>query len=561
MRAAAAAALVPLLASAAAAADVVAPVDTSTAPVVADILVERVDVFDPSVPGEDIWPFRVANKLRFVTRERVVRDEILFAPGDRWDPLLALQSERNLRSNYPLRWAEVVPVPRPDGRVDARVRTKDSWTTNPRVSFGTSGGQSTLTYGVEEGNLLGLGKSVSYFHSQGDSNGGYRRSDTFGYDDPRFLRTRLRLGGSFTRSERGDSAYVGLTRPFYELDAPNATALVWGSSVGDGTLVRDGDDWSRYDVRRRLVDASYGVRLPQDRLVVQRAELGWYEESADFSPTGRSPGTLPGSLPADRHLSGPTVGYSWVQPRYIKATYIDLMERVEDFNLGNETRLRTGAMTRGTGADEDRWMFNARTQQGLSLGEGRFVLAAVGVSGRVRRHRWENGLATASANLFWQNYMWSRHRTLIAHAEAAQGRSLDKENQIVLGGSTGLRGYKNDSFVGGRSVLFNLEDRFFFPWEVLHIARFGGAVFFESGSVVPEGSGFSPARFKSDVGFGLRAASTRSAGGGVLRLDLAYALNDGPGRSRWVVSLRAGQAFSLFNSATARVGQSPASRL
>lgn len=536
------------------------PPAASTAPVISAVRVERTNVFDPRVPGEDWWPFRIADRIHIVTRERVVRDEILFAPGERWSAFKALESERNLRASYPFRRAEIARLPNPDGTVDAVVRTQDSWTLNPRLSIGTSGGQSTLSYGVEEGNLFGLGKSIAYGHSQGNSTAGYQRSDSFGYGDPRFLGTRLALGGGFSRTQDGTSGSVSLSRPFYSLDTPAAVSASWALSNAVGTELRDAAEYSRYFQRRRVVDAAYGVRLEEDRWFVQRVEAGWYEDQADFSPTGVPPGTLPGTLPASRHLSGPTVGYSWIQPDYEKETYIDRMERVEDFNLGNELRLRTGYMARGTGSDQDRWIFNASDRQGVRLGDGRFALAGVAVSGRLFNNKWENGLATASANLYWKNYFWSRGRTLVLHAEAAQGRRLDLENQVILGGSNGLRGYKNDSFVGGRSILFNAEDRFFFEGEWFHLIRFGGAVFFESGSVVPEGSGFSAPRFRSDLGIGLRGASTRSASGGIVRLDLAYALNGGPGGSRFIVSLRGGQAFG-FGASAARVATSPASRL
>jgi len=50
--------------------------------------------------------------------------------------------------------------------------------------------------------------------------------------------------------------------------------------------------------------------------------------------------------------------------------------------------------------------------------------------------------------------------------------------------------------------------------------------------------------------------------GSVARFDIAYALNRGPGTgSRWVVSIKGGQAFSLFNSAARGVDPSPPSRL
>ncbi len=537
------------------------PPSASTGPVIATIQIERVNVFDPTVPGEDWWPFLLANRIHYITREPVVKNELLFEPGSRWDALTVLQSERNLRGHYPFRRVDIFPIARPDGQIDAHIRAHDSWTLNPRAGISSSGGQSTVSYGIEENNLLGLGKSIGYSHTQGNATSGPQHADTFSLGDPRFLGSRLALGGSFSHTQDGDSESVSLTHPFYSLDTPQALSFAWSNSNAEGAQFRDAQEYSRYFEKRRVVEAAYGRRLNEDRWFVQRVEIGWYEDKAEFRQTSSPPGTIPGTLPADRHLSGPTLGYSWVQPDYIKESYIDRMERIEDFNLGNELRLRTGYMARGTGSDQDRWIFNLSNSQGLRLGEGRFVLASVSVSGRLFRDRWENGLASANANFYWKNYFWSRGRTLVAHVEATQGRRLDRENQIILGGSNGLRAYKNDSFTGGRSLLVNLEDRFFFPGEWFHLVRFGGAIFVESGSVVPEGSGFSPTRFRSDFGAGLRAASTRSTSGGVVRLDLAYALNQGPGGPRFIFSLRAGQAFGGGAATAQRVTISPPSQL
>ena len=533
------------------------PPDTSTGPVIANVIIQRANVFDPNVEGEDNWAFQTANKLHFVTREKIVRDELLFAPGEHWDALRIIESERNMRSSYPFRRVDITPVPRPDGRVDALVRTQDAWSTNPQIGIGTSGGQSSASLGIEENNLFGYGKSIRIAHSEGQSTIGYQRSNSYGYGDPRFLGTRLALNTAYSKSNIADYEFVGLTRPFYALDTRRALTVSWSNANKEGTEVRDGESYSQYTERNRIVNAEYGLRLNNDRWFVQRVEGGWYANRAIFGATSNSPGTVPGTQPANVNLSGPTIGYSWIQPRYVKETNIDSMERVEDYNLGNELRARTGYMARVAGADEDRWIFNVADQQGVGLGEGRFALAGAAFSGRLYNSKLENGLATANFNFFWKNYIWTRTRTLVAHLEASQGHSLDLENQIKLGGSNGLRGYKNDAFVGGRSILMNLEDRFFFDGEYFHLVRFGGAVFVESGSVVPEGSGFSPARFRSDVGAGIRAASTRSTTGGVVRFDVAYALNGGPGGQRWVVSLSGGQAFNFFNSASGSVITSP----
>ena len=255
-------------------------------------------------------------------------------------------------------------------------------------------------------------------------------------------------------------------------------------------------------------------------------------------------------------MSGPTLGYSWVQPKYIKETYIDKMERVEDFNMGNELKLFGGFMGSGTGSDRDRWLFNAMDQQGLLFTPGRFALSQVGMSGRFAGGQLENALLFTNLNLFWKTF-WPYPQTWVGHLEANRGHGLDLENQIILGGNTGLRGYKNDSFVGSKSVLLNLENRFFFPGEYFHLFRFGGAAFFDSGSVVPQEEGITFARFKSDVGVGLRAGSLRSESGNIVRFEVAYALNPGPGGSRFVVAVLGRQAFQIFNSSTGRIHQSP----
>lgn len=456
----------------------------SSGPVVGVIHIERGDVFDPKAPGEDRWFFRLANRLHVVTREEVVRRELLFKPGELWDPLKALESERNLRANGSFRRVDLSPAPQaPNGPVDVYVRTKDSWTTNPNLSFGTEGGKTFYSYGLEENNLLGYGKRVGFAHGQD----GQDRSDSFVYGDPRFLGTRLRLSGSFADASDGESSALDLTRPFYSLESDDAVSASWKRSLGDGSIVRDGEDFSEFRVRQRQAEASFGRRLNAGRDLVHRYELGWYSEKRAYASDARTRGPLP----VDRELSGPTAGWSWVQPRYAKEAYIDRMEIVEDFNLGNELELRGGWMPTAAGSDRERWLWHLRQQQGVSFAPGRFALGQVVASGRAVGGRWENALLAVSGNLFWKTGEAERSpvgaHTVVAHAEGVGGRALDRDSQVMLGGDSGLRGYKNGSFVGAKALLFNLEDRFFFPGELLHVMRLGGVLFFDSGTVVPEG--------------------------------------------------------------------------
>ena len=170
----------------------------STGAVIGVIRVEPIPVFNPKVLGEDWWPFRIANKIHVTTREHVVRRELLLDPGGFWDPLKALESERNLRANGSFRFVSVSSAPTPGGPTDLLVRTQDSWTTNVQLSAGTEGGDKFFIYGAEENNLFGLTKQVSYYHVQK----GPMISNDFRYTTPAG-RSRYRLASPHAKTSKG----------------------------------------------------------------------------------------------------------------------------------------------------------------------------------------------------------------------------------------------------------------------------------------------------------------------------------------------------------------------
>ena len=49
--------------------------------IIGEIRVNVGDIFDPSIPSEDNWLYRTANKLHINTRESVVRNQLLFKTG------------------------------------------------------------------------------------------------------------------------------------------------------------------------------------------------------------------------------------------------------------------------------------------------------------------------------------------------------------------------------------------------------------------------------------------------------------------------------------------------
>ena len=132
------------------------------------------------------------------------------------------------------------------------------------------------------------------------------------------------------------------------------------------------------------------------------------------------------------------------------------------------------------------------------------------------------------------------------------GNGLIKMWELLLGARSGLRGYDDRTFSGDHRLLFNIEDRFHIKEDIFKLISLGGVFFFDMGGVSRTGFGdIITDELYADVGFGLRFGMTRSSGGNVVRLDLAFALRDGPdGTEQWDprILITSGQLFNAFLS-------------
>jgi hemolysin activation/secretion protein len=115
---------------------------------------------------------------------------------------------------------------------------------------------------------------------------------------------------------------------------------------------------------------------------------------------------------------------------------------------------------------------------------------------------------------------------LMASFDAVVTDQLDLDQQILLGGDSGLRGFPLRYQSGTSRALFRLEDRFFTDWYPFKLVRVGYAAFIDAGRTWGEDprttSGMG---MLYDAGFGLRLTSPRSSSGTVIHIDLATPLN------------------------------------
>jgi len=484
---------------------------------VGTIIFDARPLFDVEHQDEDTTLSRLGNRLHIATREATIEDQLLFRSGDPYRASLLQESARILRDNRYLRDADIQPVSFHDGLVDVRVTTQDVWTLNPGFSFGRKGGTNTGGLEIEELNFLGLGTQIGLAFTQGVD----RDTQSVFYRDRQLGSTWWNLAAIYSDNSDGRLAQLELSRPFYSLDTH------WSAGVD---LLDDQRIDSRYD-RGEIVDQfeahdrraslSWGRSAGLTDGWARRYLVGFTFEDHAFDPaTGDHPTRL---LPGDRRFAYPWIGAEWVQDDYRTVRNRDQIERTEDYSLGWRARAQLGFAGTALGSDRDAVLLSADISKGTEFTPRQSVLFDASFAGRMESGSLLGATLGMSARYYFRQ---SPRRVFFTELSGVAGEQLDADQQILLGGDSGLRGYPLRYQSGEGRWLFTAEQRFFTNWYPFQLFNVGGAVFYDMGATWGRDPLGTPSLgLLRDVGFGLRLGNSRSALGNVLHIDVAFPLD------------------------------------
>ena len=213
----------------------------------------------------------------------------------------------------------------------------------------------------------------------------------------------------------------------------------------------------------------------------------------------------------------------WVQDEFETASNLDQIERKEDRFLGTAFRARVGLAGENLGSDRNAMLLQAGAQTAFGKPDNRLLLLNSDLSSRLEADGLQNLLLNVNARYYRRQ---SEKRLFFAGLSAAWGANLDLDNQVLLGGDSGLRGYPLRYQAGDKRVLLTLEQRVFTDWYPLHLFRVGGAVFFDAGRAWGRhASAEANDGLLKDVGFGLRIGNPRSGLGHMTHIDIAVPLD------------------------------------
>ena len=490
--------------------------------VIGRIEIHNENIFNLANPKDDKPIFRLADRLHRTTRRELILHQLLFHSGERYSRHLLDESARILRANPYFYDASIRPVRYHDGKVDVLVTTRDVWTLNPGFDFSRSGGRSTTGVQLEELNAFGTGTDFKVEHLNSID----RTESKVEVSNQHIFDTWTGVDVAYGQLSDGRLRQLIVNRPFYALEAHHAGGLTLIDSTMDDSLYDRGQVIDRFQATDRQYQLYGGWSKGLEHRWATRISLGMTYDEHRFAPAPPSQWSGATVLPANRQFVYPWVQVDWVQDEWAVLRNHNQIDRTEDFDMGATLSAQVGWAPRTFGSSEDALRIRFLAGDGYAIGRRDTLLVSGSASGRLVRGTLQNGLVGASlTNFDEQDSQWLLYTTVRATA----GRRLNLENQILLGGDSGLRGYPLRYQDGTASALFTIEERWFSNWYPFRLFRVGAAVFFDMGRTWGRPPLAAPSLgLLKDAGFGLRFGNARTAFGNVIHVDIAFPFDGDP---------------------------------
>ena len=369
--------------------------------IIGSITIDREQVFED---GGNYFE-RLGNKTHYLTRERVIRRDLLFKPGDELDPQLLVRNKQLLRTRSYIYDATVsLSLNELDTTVvDVLITTRDSWTITADLQL-RSGGRTM--FGVSDANILGTGNLLKVETNFSRSNFDYG-GNVVSYSIPNVLGTfynaDFSAGRDFYNSELKLSLHKEFIRPtdyevgisyndvkskYYMVYLDTSTMIkvsnldVWGGrskyikSINSSIFLTGRYGYARHSRRPEVGPEFNPAFHDYDNLLVG---MGLYREK--FYTANMIYGFGVKEYLATGYKAELVTGYSWGEFRddmylgtnYEMGGFTPIGYVMGGFSLGSYINLTSGAWWRSAVDLDLRWFSNlfiagrSRIRQFLSL--------------------------------------------------------------------------------------------------------------------------------------------------------------------------------------------------
>lgn len=440
----------------------------------------------------------VTRPIHSYTKDRLIRDYLLFEKGQALDPFLLADTERMLReldfiNDVRIR---IVPLMGETESVVVVVETQDRW------PFGITGKiKDPDRYDVNLffSNLGGYGVRLDnklIYRGDIEPNLGYQGILSKRNIRGSFMDLRVMYEDSWMQLSREVEIQRDLIHP----------GIKW---VGGG-------HWEYTDVRNNrvvprkfeMVDYWVGhtILLSKARSTEKSARpllvpAVRYNKN-DFK---ERPEAKPDSNEAYLNTRDYMVGLTFQRLKHYKTNLLFKMGETEDVPAGLTVKL--------TGGYQDREFYDRtssffQTAYLTTRNRGDILLGFVDVGGYFHDYVFEDGSLNVGGTYITRLMGGSRYRfRFYSYLTYTSAFNRNREGALVLGNKTGLRGLEDNLVRGNKRMILKLESRMFTPWRMMGF-RFMVFGYADVGTVGGESDPLQQKKIYSSIGLGFQFENT-----------------------------------------------------
>lgn len=475
-----------------------------------EIFISKIDLVRKNVGDNDTVPdfwSKAGNFFHIKTLPLIIKEELLFSENSTTTIDLIQETERNLRTLGILSEVNIQLDSIGFGEYNARVITKDGWSTMPTPWFSVGGGSTNYGGDFEEDNLLGTGTKFKV-------RGLYRNESHIGWEgtfvlfNSRFPGTAIQDSIAIIGNKVRTSQKVILQVPFRTLSSIYSTGLNFQNTYGKDFFYKNTDDYELINLNYKSLDFWYSRSFwDEDRLFV--TAFGSVNKVTRHSKDFRQAFDNSGYVLLNFA--------SLAQDFDVVSNITSFLE--EDLIYGGYGSATIGKIFPLTGDGDNLYYVAGGAQKSFYNKKSYLFLHVAGGSGFDK--------VVSPKYTYQESYVNFFHRFTDKFLFASRLSEQTVWNwnsfrQLILDNDNGLRGVSLNSLSGDSRLYFNSEFRYFFEPTFL-IFKYSLAAFFDIGTVWNQKMQIWDAKFRKSAGLGFRfhLANSRNPSN-TYRFDFPY---------------------------------------
>ncbi|MCX7908898.1 MAG: hypothetical protein N2560_05210 [Ignavibacteria bacterium] len=495
-----------------------------------NIYIQRINVFD-STSHDWFFGAKIANSLHFLTREYVIKDELLFKEGDFIDEFQILETEKNLRSLNLFSKVEILLDTIDQINSDVYVITKDRWSTNPALLFGTGGEAYRIGFRVEELNFLGTGTTLVpelLYRSENDTRMQFR----FKLYKRRTFRSDFSINYSFFINRFRTLHNISFWKPYFSRNSTNSYGFEIVNNFGNDLLFFGKGGYEKMNFYEKGATLWYSHSWTKDDRLFISGLL-------DFRRIKRGEERF---IRAFDNSAKVFVSFSSISESFYNSTKLNTF-LTEDIVLGGWGSAVLGKTIKLDSTGVDAFYLAGIGEKSYLSNDTRLYLFGRLAGGSAFAH----SMGFNTYQEFWGLMFYRISQNLLFSTQIKQQTVWNWRGvrQLLLDNNHYLRGYTLNELAGDNRIVTNLELRFF-PDFRFWIFYFSGVVFYDGGTIWNQNTELMKSKWRSSVGFGFRVHNDKTSGKlGIVRIDFAFNFD----RKKFgEIIISSDQMFSIFKS-------------